>query len=36
MARSDIARFLDHTKGPERKVLGYSPENKLSMKKVAK
>lgn len=27
MARADIARYLDHTKGPSRKRLGVSPEN---------
>ena len=32
MAASDIARYLDHLKGPHRKDDGYSPENKWRKK----
>jgi hypothetical protein len=32
MAKSDIAQYLDHTKGPERKKAGFSGENVVRMK----
>lgn len=36
MALSDIAKYVDHTKGPDRKKNGYSPENVEHMRKVVR